>query len=590
MTSLLSLTATGLHAEEQRPNILFIISDDHSHAALGTNEKDTLAPMPAMRRLANEGMVFDRSYCTNSISGPSRASIMTGRHSHKNGFLYNYGGHPFNPDQPTWPQMLQKAGYQTGLIGKWHLKSNPKGFDSWFMFPDQGDYWNSRMIKLDAQGKRMEYREPGYVSDMLGVEAIEWIKNRDKKKPFALYVGHKAPHRNWIAAPRHLKVIRQIVAGLTPPDTLHDDWKARPGFFRHNEQNIAEYFCNWHDAHLLKDQIPFDVMKDIVTKPRLRQLVNKGHLKGKVPANFNWEKHEPKYAAKLEINFDIRNAAPAEHAGFYKQFYTERTAEFVKAVRSGKIKTKKDMTRQRWVWYMEDYLASLMGMDAGVGALLDYLDESGLAENTLVMYVGDQSFYLGEHGLYDKRLALEESFRMPLIMRWPGKIAAGTRSKALVQNIDYAPTFLEAAGADTPENMITFDGRSLTPLFKSGKSKDFDARTLYYAFFEQPGEHNAPCHDAIRNSRYTLAHIWTLMPGEKANARKLENEWMLIDNKKDPKQMRNVIADPAYAKVAKKMMADYKQMRADLKVPADSPSVGTRSKGFTPTWNTLEKK
>ncbi len=581
---MLSLAALGVNANQKRPNILFIISDDHSHAALGTRADDTLAPLPALRRLANEGMVFDRSYCTNSISGPSRASIMTGRHSHKNGFLYNYGGDPFNPNQPTWPQMLQEVGYQTGLIGKWHLKSDPRGFDSWEMFPDQGDYWNSGMIKLDAKGKRMHYKEPGYVSDMLADKAIAWLKARDKKKPFALYLGHKAPHRNWIAAPRHLKVIRKIVAGLTPPKTLHDSWKNRPGFFRHNEQNLAEFFCNWHDAHLLREQIPFEVMKDIVTKPRLRQLVNKGHLKGKVPANFNWEKHVPKYAAKLELGFNLRAMVPAEQYETYHRFYSERTQEFVKAVQSGKIKTREDMTTQRWRWYMEDYLACVMGMDESVGEVLDYLDESGLASNTLVMYVGDQSFYLGEHGLYDKRLALEESFRMPLIIRWPGKIAAGTRSQALVQNIDYAPTFLSIAGADSKKNMVSFDGRSLLPLFKSGKADSFNKRALYYAFFEQPGEHNAPCHDAIRDSRYTLAHIWTLMPGEQAKARKRGDEWLLIDNEKDPLQMRNLINDPAYAKIADRLIKQYWAMRRDLEVPDNSPSVGKKSRGFTPTW------
>ncbi len=588
---MLGLSATGLHAKDERPNILFIISDDHSHAALGTNEKDTLAPLPALRRLADEGMVFDRSYCTNSISGPSRASIMTGRHSHKNGFLYNYGGNPFNPDQPTWSQMLQKAGYQTGLIGKWHLKSNPRGFDSWAMFPDQGDYWNSGMIKLDAEGKRVNYKEPGYVSDMLGEQTIKWLDNRDESKPFALFLGHKAPHRNWIPAPRHLKVIRKIVAGLTPPSTIHDDWKNRPGFFKNNEQNIAEFFCNWNDAHLNKALIPFEVMKDIVTKPRLRKMVNDGYFKTGVPKNFNWEKHQPKYAAKLELanSFNLKAVVPADQFDTYQKFYNERTEAFVKAAKAGKIKTKEDMTVQRWKWYMEDYLACVMGMDESIGKVLDHLDEKGLAENTLVMYVGDQSFYLGEHGLYDKRLVLEESYRMPLIIRWPGKVAAGKRSNAKVQNIDYAPTFLTVAGADKPEDMVTFDGRSLTPLFKTGEDESFKGRTLYYAFFEQPGEHNAPCHDAISNERYTLAHIWTLMPGEKADARKLEDEWMLIDNEKDPQQMRNVIADPAYADVAKKLMAEYEAMRKELKVPADSPSVGTRSKGFTPTWNTLKK-
>ncbi len=530
-------------------------------------------------------MVFDRSYCTNSICGPSRASILTGRHSHRNGFLYNYGGAPFNPNQPTLPKMLQEVGYQTGIIGKWHLKSQPTGFDTWDIFPDLGDYLDPTFHTSDGKGGQKSYKKKGYVTGVLTEKTKEWLDSRDKEKPFALIVGHKSPHRNWITEPKYFEKAKKIAARLTPPKTLHDNWENRPAFLAQNEQNIKEFFCNWNDAHLMQEHIPFEVMKDIVTKPRLREMVNKGHLKGKVPANFNWEKHQPKYAAKLSIglNFGIMNKAGK--GDIYRKYYGERTKEFVKNYKKGKYKTLKDMTVQRWRWYMEDYLGTLMSMDESIGQILAHLDKKGLGDNTIVLYAGDQSFYLGEHGLYDKRWVFEESFRMPLIMRWRGHIAAGVRSKALVQNIDYAPTFAQLAGADSSKNTATFDGVSLTPLFKTGKDASFNDRALYYAFYEQPGEHNAPRHDAIRTPRYTFSRIWSLAPGEKAGARKISDEWMLIDNEKDPAQMRNVVDNPAYAEVAKRMRARYEATRVKFKLPADCPGNGERVSGYAPSWD-----
>ncbi len=582
--------ANAFAADESRPNILFIISDDHSINALGTCKDDTLVPMHSLKRLADEGMVFDRSYCTNSISGPSRASIITGRHSHRNGFLYNYGGAPFNVNQPVWPEMLQKAGYQTGLIGKIHTKNVPNGFDHWEVFPDQGEYWNPRMQRLDKNGKKETFQTKGYSADVLGDKAIEWMKNRDKDKPFALFLGHKAPHRNWIAKPKHLKQIKKVVAGLKPPSTLMDDWSDRPAFLARNEQSISDYYCNWHDSHLIQDLIPFEVMKEIVTKPILRKMVDSGRFKNEIPKNFNWEKHVPKYPAKLNINFNMKPNVPAEHFAVYDKFYSDRTKDFVRDMKAGKIRNKQDMTVLRWQWYMEDYLATLQGMDESITEVLDYLDKAGLAENTLVVYVADQGFYVGEHGLYDKRWIFEESFRMPLIMRWPGKIAAGKRTDALVQNIDYAPTFCELAGADTPENMISFDGKSLTPLFATGEAAGYNDRALYYAFYEQPGEHNAPRHDGIRTDRYTFARIWTTLAGEDPQNRRVEDEWMLIDNEKDPKQMHNVISKPEYAEAAKEMRARYEQTREHFKVAPDCPGNGPRPAGYPPTWNKLEDK
>lgn len=575
-------------AADSRPNILFIITDDHAVQSMSTCGKDTLVPMPGFRRLADEGMVFDRAYCANSLCGPSRACMLTGRHSHNNGFLYNYGGPAFNGAQPTYPKMLQAAGYQTGIVGKWHLISSPTGFDSWQVFPSQGDYWNPTFLTNGKNNRVMQHQDRGYVSDIVTTKAIDWLENRDETRPFALIVGHKAPHRNWIVAPRHLEKIKKHVATLTPPDTLHDDWANRPEFLSHNRQTVGWDLCSWNDSHLMGDLIPFDVMKEIVPKWQLRNMIRNGRFKGEIPADFDIEKHEPLYATKTNLGFNL-NFLDDGLRDVYRKFYATRTTEFVEAFRAGKIRSQEDMTVQRWRWYMEDYLGTLLAVDESIATLLDYLDTHGLSENTLVIYVGDQGFYLGEHGLYDKRWIFEESLRMPLIMRWKGHIAAGVRSNAMVQNIDYAPTITEVTGTDTTDNTRTFDGTSLVPLFATGDAPAFRDRALYYAFYEQPGEHNAPRHDGIRTGRYTLAHIWTPTDEErKAGARKPGNEWMLIDNEKDPKQMRNVADDPAYAPIMDELRATYEQLRTQFRVPENCPGSGPKIPDFKPSWGSGE--
>lgn len=575
--------ASLAYADSTQPNILILISDDHSVNALGTCEKDTMVPLPNLHRLAQEGMTFDRSYCANSISGPSRACILTGRHSHKNAFLSNEGGDALDGSQPTWPKMLQKVGYQTAYIGKWHLVSNPTGFDWWEILPAQGEYWNSGFITEGADGKALTKRSKGYVTDLITQKTLTWLDGRDKDKPFALIVGHKAPHRNWIPATRHLKQIKTLVTQLTPPATLMDDYKNRPEFLALNEQNITTFFCNWNDAHLVKGEIPFEVMKDIASKKTLQQMIASGMFKGQIPADFDMAKHEPRFPATLALGTDILKLNANEESDIYDEHYTQRTREFVAAMKAGKIQTLEDMTVQRWRWYMEDYLGTLLAMDESIGSILDYLDKEDLTENTLVIYAADQSFYLGEHGLYDKRWIFEESLRMPLIMRYPNKIAAGVRSQGLVQNIDYAPTFCKLAGADSEDNMKTFDGRTLEPLFKTGTDESFTNRALYYCFYENPGEHNAPRHDGVRTDRYTFSRIWSLMPNEDPKARKVENEWMLIDNEKDPQQMKNVISDPAYAETVKELREIYAQKREQYEVPANSPGAG-ESIRFKASW------
>lgn len=579
-----SLLSTGF-AADARPNILFIITDDHAVQALGSCDKDSPVPLPGFRRLAEEGMVFDRAYCANSLCGPSRACMLTGRHSHNNGFLYNYGGPAFDGSQPTYPKMLQEAGYQTAIIGKWHLISEPTGFDTWQVFRSQGEYWDPTFLTKSPNGGSMGRVERGYVTDLLSSKAIDFMENRDKSKPFALILGHKAPHRAWYPEPRHMEKVREYVAKLPVPETIDDDWNDRPEFFKNNRQTVGWDLCNWNDVKLNRELIPFDVMKEIVPKGTLRRMVKEGLFKEGVPADFDWENFTPKFATKTNYGLNL-NEIPYGPRQFYRQFFNERTQKFVEDFRSGKIATQHDMSVCRWRWYMEDYLGTIMGVDDSINDILNYLDKNKLSENTLIIYVGDQGFFTGEHGLYDKRLIFEETFRMPLIMRWKGHIPAGVRTNAMVQNIDYAPTILEVAGADTQENLRTMDGSSLTPLFKNPQDPAFADRPLYYAFYEQPGEHNAPRHDGLRTGRYTFARIWTPTPEErKSGLRKPSNEWLLFDNEKDPQQMHNVSQNPEYAGVMKELMQQYEGMRHRFRVPADCPGSGPKIPDYKPSWD-----
>lgn len=525
----------------QRPNIVLIVTDDHAFQTLGTCDKDSPMPYPNFHKLADQGMVFDRSYCANSLCGPSRACIYTGRHSHMNGYLFNEHAKPFDGSQPTFPKMLQKAGYQTGLVGKWHLESNPTGFDYWEIFPGQGSYFNPDFITLEKNGKRTTTRIPGYATELVTQKSLDWLDKRDKDKPFLIVVGHKAPHRNWAPSIQNLGKAKQYAEAAAPPANLEDDYSDRPEFLKKNAQNLLNNFAVWSDEHLIKDVVPEDIRKMIVC---------------------------PGYEWPL-VEWNRMN--PEQQKAWY-DYHKIRTEKLVQDIRNGKIKDKKGILLQRWRHYMEDYLGTVLSVDESIGQIMDYLDKNGLSDNTLVLYCGDQGFYMGEHGLYDKRWIFEESFRMPLIMRWPGHIKPGVRSQAMVQELDYAPTFCKVAKADTPENMSTFQGRSLTPLFKTGEHKDFTDRPLYYAFYENPGEHNAPRHDGLRTDRYTFSYLWT------------SDEWMLFDNQKDPTQMHNVYSKPEYADTVKKLTELYTQLRKDNQVPEGFP--GAQGKlSVTPRWD-----
>jgi N-acetylglucosamine-6-sulfatase len=518
----LSLLLASVASAAERPNILFIFSDDHALDAIsayGGPLKD-IAPTPNLDRIADEGAVFTRSYCSNSICGPSRAAILTGKHSHINGYLDNgYFNKPYLKDvdfdfdgsQTTFPKLLREVGYQTALIGKWHLKTEPQGFDYWERLPGQGSYYNPDFIQQDGGEKQYE----GYVTDIITDLTIDWLENgRDKDKPFVLMAQHKAPHRNWSPALRHTDLWDDV--DIPEPDTLFDDYANRHPSLAKQDMSIEEnFFYGWD-------------MK------------------------FKGENPYPQYFGSYP-NYEYRRMTEAQQEAWDASYEAENQA-LLAAIEAGEM-SEKDVTRWKYQRYIKDYLRSIRSLDEGVGKVLDYLDESGLAENTIVIYSSDQGFYLGEHGWYDKRWMFEESFAMPFLIRWPGVVKPGTRNPALIQNIDYAPTFLEVAGVEIPE---TIQGRSLLPVLKSDGEIPQDWREGLYYFYSGEATHGVPAHDGVADQRYKLMYF----PDD--------DSWNLFDLELDPKELDSVHDEPSYAAVMARMQDLYRELRDQYRMSSST--------------------
>lgn len=488
----------------KKPNIVFLFSDDHalqSISAYGGRLKD-IATTPNIDRLAREGAIFENSFCANSICGPSRASILTGKHSHKNGFMRN--GHEFDGDQMTFPKLMQKSGYQTAIIGKWHLSSDPQGFDHWEILPGQGSYYNPDLIQMDGSKKRFT----GYCTDIVTDHAIEWLDKCDKTKPFILMCQHKAPHRNWAPAERHLTLFDG--QDIPEPKTLRDDYSGRAAWLKKNKMEIKSHFYWGHDM--------------------------KFHGKSVMPEKILDGINNGEYTRMTDEQKKVWDAA-----------YGPKNNKFITDYKAKKL-SDDDILKWKYQRYIKDYLRTIRALDENVGRMLEYLDKSGLAENTIVIYSSDQGFYLGEHGWYDKRWMFEESLKMPFIIRWPGVVKPGSRPKEMIQNIDYAPTFLEMAGAEIPEEI---QGRSLVPVFSGNTPKDW-REDIYYAYYMNPGTHNVPRHDGVRTGRYKI--FW--LPQS--------SEWQLFDLVKDPLELRSVHSDAAYAKVFQDMQKLYSTRRTEV--------------------------
>lgn len=486
-------------ATSKRPNIIYIMSDDHAYQAISAYEsilKD-YAPTPNIDRIAGEGMRFDRCLVTNSLSGPCRAVILTGKYSHVNGFITNDGQKPFDGAQQTFPKLLQKAGYRTAMIGKWHLESEPTGFDHWEILPGQGVYYNPEFITREGR-----HTDQGYVTDLITEKSLRWLDDaRNSEKPFMLMMHHKAPHREWQPGPDELTLYKNT--DFPEPATLFDDYSGRGTAEKTQDMTISKTMRIEEDLKMYKDK----------SKMRLTGL----------------------------------NRMDSLQMARWNEVYDPIIAGFYKADLSGS-----DLVRFKYQRYLQDYLACIAAVDKSVGEILNYLEKTGLDKNTVVIYASDQGFYLGEHGWFDKRFMFEESYRTPLVIRWPGVIRPGSVNNDMVSNIDLPETFLEMAGLTVPSDM---QGRSMLPVLK-GKTPSDWRKEHYYHYYELPGPHSVKRHYGISTDRYKLIHYYYDI-----------DEWELYDRKADPLEMKNVYNDPKYAKIRKDL---HKRLTSLMKKYGDS--------------------
>lgn len=540
-----SLMVTNAMAQtDKRPNILYIMSDDHAYQAISAYGSDVsrYAPTPNIDRIAREGMRFDRSFVENSLSSPSRACLITGLYSHQNGQQQLLEG--IDSTRTFFSELLQQVGYQTAMMGKWHLMCRPKGFDRYHVLNDQGTYFNPVFMSETSGGKYI--REEGYATDLITDHAIDFLEHRDTSRPFCLMVHHKAPHRSWFPDVKHLGMYDNVDFPL--PETLWDDYSTRGSA-----------------AHTQKMQIDRDM--ELALDLKVDSL-------GRPVDRFN------------STIAEYGRLSPEQRAAYEKYFGT-RYERFQHDSLTGK-----ELVVWKYQTYLRDYLSVIHSVDENVGRLLKYLDEHGLAENTIVVYASDQGFYMGEHGWFDKRFMYEESMRTPLVIRYPREIRAGSVSSEMVQNIDYAPTFLEYAGVKQPKEMT---GRSLRKLFKhtANNSKKIHWRkSLYYHYYDYPAWHLTRKHDGVRTDRYKLIHFYG-----KGGARALtENRyqqqegtreynsyrWMaqsgyitddpdidyyeLYDLQEDPNELNNIYGKPGTERITKRLKRLLKRYRKELAV------------------------
>ncbi len=499
--------------KEETYNIVYIMTDDHTAQMMSCYDTRYMET-PNLDRIAADGVRFTNSFVANSLSGPSRACMLTGKHSCANRF-YDNTTCVFDSTQQTFPKLLQKAGYQTAVIGKWHLESLPTGFDYWEIVPGQGDYYNPDFITMQDG----TVHRHGYITDIITDDAIDWMENgRDKGKPFCLLIHHKAIHRNWMADTTHLSLYEDRTFPV--PETFYDDYAGRTAAAA-QEMSIA------------KDMDPIYDLKMLA----------------------------PGKDSRLRHTYEtMLSRMDKEQRAAWDRFYNPIIEDFIKKNPKGK-----ELAEWKFQRYMRDYMKTVKSLDENVGRVLDYLEQEGLLENTLVVYTSDQGFYMGEHGWFDKRFMYEESMRTPLIMRLPDRFVRENGLEAdgandgkprdipeLVQNIDYAPTFLELAGAEIPDDI---QGVSLVPLLK-GEHLDTWRDALYYHFYEYPAEHMVKRHYGIRTDRYKLIHFYNDI-----------DEWELFDLRSDPQELHNLYGQKGYETVTK----DLKSRLLDLQEQYGDP-------------------
>jgi arylsulfatase A-like enzyme len=469
-------------AGASRPNILFIMTDDHASQAMscyGSRVNKT----PNLDRIAREGTRMDRVFATNSICTPSRASILTGKYSHVNGVpVFNR----FDGSQPTVQKMLQQAGYYTAMVGKWHLGSDPTGFDYWNILPGQGVYDDPTFY--DKDGSEVI---KGYATDVITDVTINVLMNRPKDKPFFVMSHHKAPHREWTPDEKHRKQFEN--QHIPEPSNLRDDYAGRTDALHEQQQSVFR--------DLTRMDLKLAPPQGLTGVERMRWLA----------------------AKPTEVEIEVNGVK--------------------------KTLTGKELEDWKYQRYMQDYLACVQSVDDNVGRMLDWLDANGLRDNTVVIYTSDQGFFLGEHGLFDKRFMYEESLRMPFVVRWPAGIKAGTTSAAIGINCDFAPTFLDLAGLPTPGDM---QGRSFVPVWKGKTPKDW-RQAMYYRYYHDPGDHNTRAHYGIRTATHKLIFFWK------------KDQWECYDLVADPQEMHNIYNDPKAQPIVAKLKQELWRLKKELK-------------------------
>ncbi len=492
IATVIFLFSCSIKNQKQRhPNILFIMSDDHAYRAISAYGHE-LNHTPNIDRLATEGAIFTRACVTNSICAPSRAVMLTGKHSFVNGKVDNML--PFDWNQPNFPKLMQANGYQTAMIGKIHLDGIPQGFDFSMVLPGQGQYYNPDFM-LNGEKIRIE----GYCTEIITETMLDWLKNkRDKNKPFCALYHQKAPHRNWLPAPKYLNLFDSVT--FTPPSNFFDDYEGRGRAAKEQEMQIDGHAMWGHDFKLIVDP------------------------NGDTTQFYN----------------DIKRMNQQQRADWMAAYESENQEFLAKKLQG------KELALWKYNRYIKDYLRCIQSVDDGVGEVLDYLEEAGLAENTIVIYTSDQGFYLGEHGWFDKRFMYEESFRTPLLIRYPKEIKPGTKIGKLVQNLDFAPTFLDYANIEIPDEM---QGESFRKLVSGETGEWRDA--VYYTYYEYPAVHMVKRHYGVATERYKLIHFYYDI-----------DEWEMYDLQTDPQEMKNIYNDPAYADVQKMLLERLAELRA----------------------------
>lgn len=530
-------------AATQRPNIVYIMCDDHAFQCISAygSPISKLAPTPNIDRIAERGMRFDRAFVENSLSTPSRACLMTGLYSNQNG--QRQLGEGIDTTRTFFTEQLQQAGYQTAVVGKWHMGCDPKGFDYYHIYNDQGQYYNPQYRGTDTDGKYIV--EEGYSTDLTTDHALSFIEHRDTNKPFCLLLHHKAPHRNWLANTKYFGMYDNVTFPM--PETFYDDYETRGSAVRTQKMSVTK------DMRWEQD---FKV-------PEMLDTANAD----------SWDSY-------LSLMNEVNRMNPEQRIAWGK-YYFPRNRRLLEARLTGK-----ELDEWKYQNYIRDYMSVIKSVDESVGRVLDYLDSHGLTDNTIIVYTSDQGFYMGEHGWFDKRFMYEESLRTPLLIAYPGHIQPGTVCNKLVQNIDYAPTFLDLAGVSKPKEL---PGRSLTPLFKAGDKVKGWRNSIYYHYYDYPTYHMVRKHDGVRTDRYKLIHFYGAggldavkenkyqrQPGTREHGcmtyltslgyfepkDSAVNYNELYDLQADPHELNNLYGKPGYEKITKqlqKQLTDYRK-------------------------------